>query len=444
MPTLIKWPGVIQPGTIINDIGAHEDMLPTLLAAAGDPNVVEDLRGHGETINGRDYKVHLDGYDLRPALEGKADWPRKSFIYWTDGGDVAALRWGNWKAQLSGPAGPWPRRLAGALRAPARAPILTNLRMDPFEKARDEDAMGYQRWYIERMYMFIPAMAYMTQWSRASGIPCPHEPGSFDLGRAMDAMNANRPPGVDRPAGHRVGHRVDPEPTRTRHLAVKAGCRHHRQEKSHALIAAALACSPRHSGRRRPPLPSWTDGPHKTAILEFVEAVTDPKAATFVPPEDRIAVFDNDGTLWAEQPLYFQFFFALDQARKKAAADPAWASTPALKAAAAGDVKAGAGGRRGGAGRGRHATNSGMSVEDFTASVAEWLATDEAPADRPALYRDDLSADGRTAGHTCAMRASRRGSSRAAGWISMRAFTDSAYGIPHDRSSARWARPACS
>ena len=126
-------------------------------------------------------------------------------------------------------------------------------------------------------------------------------------------------------------------------------------------------------------MPSWTDGPHKTAILDFVEGVTDPKAATFVPVADRIAVFDNDGTLWAEQPVYFQFFFALDQARKKAAADPAWASTPALKAAAAGDIEAIMEGGEPALIEIVTATHSGMSVEDFTASVADWIATAKHP-----------------------------------------------------------------
>ncbi len=122
------------------------------------------------------------------------------------------------------------------------------------------------------------------------------------------------------------------------------------------------------------PLETWTDGPHKSAILDFVEAVTDPKAATFVPVADRIAVFDNDGTLWAEQPVYFQFLFALDQARQKAAADPAWASSPALKAAAEGDVKALMAGGEDALIEVVNATHSGLTVEEFTASVAAWIA----------------------------------------------------------------------
>ena len=96
VPTVIRWPGVIKPGTVINDIGAHEDMLPTLLAAAGDTGVKEDLL-KGKKVGNTKYKVHIDGYNLLPALKGEGEWPRKEFIYWTDDGSVAALRYGNCK-----------------------------------------------------------------------------------------------------------------------------------------------------------------------------------------------------------------------------------------------------------------------------------------------------------------------------------------------------------
>lgn len=192
VPAMIKWPGVIQPGTVINDIGAHEDMLPTLLAAAGDPTVAADLKA-GETINGRDYKVHLDGYDLRPALEAKAEWPRKEFIYWTDDGSVAALRYGPWKISFL-------EQKAEGLKVwqepfdELRAPIITNLRMDPFERARSEDAMGYQRWYMERMFLIAPAGAYVGKWLQSfREFPPRQKPGSFNLSRVMEAVSAGSP-----------------------------------------------------------------------------------------------------------------------------------------------------------------------------------------------------------------------------------------------------------
>ena len=127
------------------------------------------------------------------------------------------------------------------------------------------------------------------------------------------------------------------------------------------------------------PLPSWHEGDTKTAIIDFVEATTDPDSPEYVPPENRIATFDNDGTLWSEQPLYFQFFFVLDRARELAAADPAWASTPVLKAAAAGDVPAILKGGKPALVELLGATGGDMTVEAFQADAAEWLATAEHP-----------------------------------------------------------------
>jgi arylsulfatase A-like enzyme len=188
VPTLIKWPGTIKPGTVINNIGAHEDMLSTLVAAAGNPNAKEELL-KGKTIGGRDYKVHLDGYDLGPALKGEAEWPRKEFIYWTDDGSVAALRYGPWKITFL-------EQKAEGLRvwqdpfSELRAPLLTNLLMDPFERAEHENAMGYQRWYMERMFLIAPAGAYVAQWLQSfRDFPPRQKPGSFNLERVMEAVS---------------------------------------------------------------------------------------------------------------------------------------------------------------------------------------------------------------------------------------------------------------
>ena len=192
VPTMIKWPGTIKPGTIVNDIGAHEDMLTTFLAAAGDKDVKQDLL-KGRSVGGQNYKVHLDGYDLGPALKGEAPWPRKEFIYWTDDGSVAALRYENMKVTFL-------KQDAEGLRVwqqpftPLRAPLLTNLRMDPFERAEHENAMGYQRWYMERMYAIAPAGAYVGQWLQSfREFPPRQKPGSFNLDRVMEAVS--RPQG---------------------------------------------------------------------------------------------------------------------------------------------------------------------------------------------------------------------------------------------------------
>jgi len=89
---MIRWAGVIKPGTVINNIAAHQDMMTTLLAAAGDTTVKEDLL-KGRTLGDMTYKVHLDGYNLMPALQGQVEWPRHEFLYFTDDGNCAALRY---------------------------------------------------------------------------------------------------------------------------------------------------------------------------------------------------------------------------------------------------------------------------------------------------------------------------------------------------------------
>jgi arylsulfatase A-like enzyme len=190
VPCAIRWPGVIEPGTIINDIGAHEDMLTTLAAAAGDKTVKDDLL-KGRKMGDRTYKVHLDGYDLGPALRGEAEWPRKDFIYWTDDGSVAALRYENWKftflVQEAEGLDVWIEPFTVL-----RAPLLTNLRMDPFERAREENAMGYQRFYVDHMFVFAPAAAYVGSWLQSfREYPPRQKPGSFNLERVMEAVTSS-------------------------------------------------------------------------------------------------------------------------------------------------------------------------------------------------------------------------------------------------------------
>jgi arylsulfatase len=188
VPAMIKWPGVIKPGTVINDIAAHEDMLITLVNAAGGKNVKEDLK-KGATIGGKSYKVHLDGYDLGPAFRGEAkEWPRREFIYWTDDGSVAALRYDNWKItflkQESEGLKVWQQPFTVL-----RAPTIANLRMDPFERAEAEHAMGFQRWYLERMFLVAPAGAFVGQWLQSfKDFPPRQKPGSFNLDRVMETV----------------------------------------------------------------------------------------------------------------------------------------------------------------------------------------------------------------------------------------------------------------
>ena len=188
VPTFIRWPGVIQPGTVINDIGAHEDMLPTLVAAAGNPDAKEQLL-KGAKIGDRSYKVHIDGYNLLPALQGEAAWPRREFIYWTDDGSVAALRYDNWKItflkQNAHGMHVWQQPFEAL-----RAPMVSNLRMDPFELAQDI-GMGYDRWYLEHMFVIAPAASYVGNWLQSfKEFPPRQKPGSFNLDRVMESVTS--------------------------------------------------------------------------------------------------------------------------------------------------------------------------------------------------------------------------------------------------------------
>jgi arylsulfatase len=186
VPTMIKWPGVIKPGTVINDIGSHEDMLPTLLAAVGDATVAEDLK-KGRKVGGMNYRVHIDGYNLGPALKGEAAWPRRDFIYWTDDGSVAALRYDNWKMVFLEQRGHgfdvWQEPFVAL-----RLPKLFNLRTDPFERA-DHEGMGYPQWRIDRAFLIAPASAYVAQWLQSfRDFPPRQKPGSFNLDRVMESV----------------------------------------------------------------------------------------------------------------------------------------------------------------------------------------------------------------------------------------------------------------
>ncbi len=186
VPCAIRWPGAIKPGTIVNEIGAHEDMMTTLLAAAGDTTAKEDLL-KGRQIGEVTYKVHLDGYNLLPAFKGEGEWPRKEFIYWTDDGSVAALRYGNWKATFL-------RQDAEGIHVwqepfvKMRAPMITNLRMDPFEHAQDV-GFGYYQWYAERMFMIAPAAGFVGQWLQSfKEFPPRQKPGTFNLDHVMEEL----------------------------------------------------------------------------------------------------------------------------------------------------------------------------------------------------------------------------------------------------------------
>lgn len=187
VPTLIKWPGVIKPGTVYNDVFSHEDMVPTLMAAAGEPDIKEKLlKGH--SANGRDFKVHLDGYNMLPYLKGEVDeGPRKEFFYWTDDGNLANLRYDRWKLvfmeQRAHGFAVWQEPLVTL-----RVPKLMDMRTDPYERAEQEAEM-YNMWRFERAYLILPAVAYVSQHlTTYKEYPPRQKPGSFNLDQVLSTL----------------------------------------------------------------------------------------------------------------------------------------------------------------------------------------------------------------------------------------------------------------
>ena len=189
VPCVMRWPGVIKPGTVINGIGAHEDMLTTLLAAAGEPDIKDKLL-KGYNAGDKSFKIHLDGYNWMPYFKGETqEIPRKEFLYWTDDGDLAALRYNQWKLtfmeQRAEGFDVWEQPLVTL-----RLPKLFNLRADPFERA-DHEGIGYDQWRIDRIFLLVPAQAFVGQWLQSfRDFPPRQKPGSFSLEEVMNKLTA--------------------------------------------------------------------------------------------------------------------------------------------------------------------------------------------------------------------------------------------------------------
>ncbi len=186
VPTAIRWPGVIKPGTVSNDIFAHEDMLPTLLTAAGVPDVKSQLI-KGMKVGNKTFKVHLDGYDITDALAGRSPSPRKEFFYFNDDGSLVGLRFNQWKIvfaeQRSKGFDVWQDQFSLL-----RLPKIFNLRSDPFEIA-DHEGIGYSRWRLDRTFLLVPAQQYVGKFlTTFKEFPPSQKPGSFSLEKVLESL----------------------------------------------------------------------------------------------------------------------------------------------------------------------------------------------------------------------------------------------------------------
>jgi len=189
VPTLIRWPGVVPPHAEINDVFSAEDWVTTLVAAAGEPDIKNKLL-QGYDAAGKNFKVHLDGYDQRDLLAGKGPDKRREFFYWTDDGNLAGLRYDQYKAvfmeQNAHGLEVWMQPLV-----PLRTPKLFNLRSDPFERAEVESG-DYVRWFVNHAYVFVPAQVIVAQFlATFQDYPPRQRPGTFSVDQAMEKL---RPP----------------------------------------------------------------------------------------------------------------------------------------------------------------------------------------------------------------------------------------------------------
>jgi arylsulfatase len=186
VPAIVRWPGVIKPGTVYNDIVAHEDWIPTLMAAAGQGNVKETL-AKGAKVGSKTFKVHLDGYDITDYLAGKGPSPRQDFFYFNDDGSLVALRYNHWKLvfqeQRAHGLDVWEEPFVTL-----RLPKLFNLRSDPFETA-DHEAMDYERWRVEHLFLLVPAQQYVARFlTTFKEFPPRQKGGSFSLDQVMEKL----------------------------------------------------------------------------------------------------------------------------------------------------------------------------------------------------------------------------------------------------------------
>jgi arylsulfatase A-like enzyme len=188
VPCMIKWPGHIKPASVENGIVSHLDWMPTLLAAAGVPDVKEQLL-KGMKVGDATFKVHLDGYNMLPLLTGQtAKSPRQEFFYFNDDGELVALRYDNWKMVFS------EQRIPGTLRIWAepfvtlRVPKIFNLRTDPYERA-DITSNTYYDWLMDHVFILVPAQKVVGEFlATFKEYPPSQKAGSFSVDQVLEKL----------------------------------------------------------------------------------------------------------------------------------------------------------------------------------------------------------------------------------------------------------------
>lgn len=186
VPLLVKWPGVIKPDTVSNDIISHEDWLPTLVAAAGEPDIKTKLLT-GYTAGSRTFKTHLDGYNFMPRFMGQADaGPRHEIFYFNNSGDLLAVRYDAWKSNFKTVEG----NLYNGQLHETQVPYLTNLRQDPWERYQKE-SLDYGKWWGEKTWTLTPSIAVVGQFLESfKEYPPSQKSASFSVEQALKALQS--------------------------------------------------------------------------------------------------------------------------------------------------------------------------------------------------------------------------------------------------------------
>ena len=190
VPAMVRWPGKIKPGTVSNEIVSHQDWVPTLMAAVGEPDIREKLlKGH--EADGKAFKVHLDGYNFLPYMTGQTDkGPRQDFLYFNDAAELVALRYEQWKMVFAEQR----KHYFDVWSEPfvtLRIPKIFNLRSDPFERA-DTDSNNYRTWWIRHAFLFVPAQTFVGEAiSTFKDFPPRQKPAKFNLDDVMEKMRSS-------------------------------------------------------------------------------------------------------------------------------------------------------------------------------------------------------------------------------------------------------------
>lgn len=186
-PMVARWPGTIKPGTIVNEIISAEDWMPTLLAGAGDPDVKAKLFA-GIKVGDKTFKTHLDGYNFVPFLKGEeAKGPRREFFYFTDNGDLTAVRYDDWKISFKTIKG----NLFTGSEETTNVPWVANLRQDPWEK-NQTDSMMYARWWGDKVWTLMPAGAIVGQFLQTfREFPPSQALGTFGVEQALKKIETS-------------------------------------------------------------------------------------------------------------------------------------------------------------------------------------------------------------------------------------------------------------